>query len=188
MARIYKYNDRTGERIGLLTIFKRIKDKNPKGEPIWAWICICDCGKQKIVPAYSLNAGTRSCGCITNKSRKLPPGEKPKRDLLHGYKQSAEIRKIKFELTMKQFEELTKQNCFYCGETPLQIRVNNKDKNDMYTYNGIDRVDNKKGYLISNCVACCKICNYAKREMSKEDFSKWISKVYSHLNTKSISL
>lgn len=187
MTRIYKYKDYTGKKIGLLTILKRIKYQNEKGQLIWAWECECDCGNNKIIPSYSLNSGTKSCGCIINKGKKLPLGEKPKRDLFYAYRQSAEIREIPFDLDIAIFEKLTSSSCFYCGELPRQKRINTKHKHDIYYYNGIDRIDNMKGYLVDNCVACCKTCNYAKREMSKEDFSKWISRVYSHLKIKDLS-
>ena len=44
--------------------------------------------------------------------------------------------------------------------------------------NGIDRVDSGKGYVINNVVPCCKYCNIAKGEMSREDFLKWVKRVY----------
>jgi hypothetical protein len=47
-----------------------------------------------------------------------------------------------------------------------------------YAYNGIDRVDNFKGYEIDNCVPCCYICNYAKRDMSKDQFLAWVKRIY----------
>jgi len=45
---------------------------------------------------------------------------------------------------------------------------------DSYTYTGIDRVDNKKGYVVDNVVSCCTICNRVKNNMSYIDFKKWI--------------
>jgi hypothetical protein len=41
---------------------------------------------------------------------------------------------------------------------------------DTFIYNGIDRVDNNKGYTIENCVPCCTAVNYAKLDMSYSDF------------------
>jgi len=49
-------------------------------------------------------------------------------------------------------------------------------------YNGIDRVDNAIGYLTDNCVACCKVCNRAKLQMSKNEFFDHIKKIYERNN------
>lgn len=49
--------------------------------------------------------------------------------------------------------------------------------------NGIDRVDNNKGYTLNNCVPCCKTCNQAKHRLSQEYFIEWVEKIYKHLKT-----
>jgi hypothetical protein len=41
---------------------------------------------------------------------------------------------------------------------------------EVYVYNGIDRLDSSKGYVLENCVPCCSEINWAKRVMSFEDF------------------
>lgn len=51
--------DLTGRRFGKLTVQGRERGKN--------WICICDCGNQKVVPQYKLLGGRmKSCGCAQN--------------------------------------------------------------------------------------------------------------------------
>jgi hypothetical protein len=45
-------------------------------------------------------------------------------------------------------------------------------------YNGIDRVDNKKGYTEENCVSCCGLCNRMKMKMGLSDFAKHIQKIH----------
>lgn len=44
----------------------------------------------------------------------------------------------------------------------------------------IDRVDSSIGYIVSNCVACCSQCNYAKRTAPAEQFLQWVKRVYEH--------
>jgi hypothetical protein len=39
-------------------------------------------------------------------------------------------------------------------------------------YNGIDRVDNEKGYLVENCVPCCFTCNSLKKSVTKSIIEK----------------
>lgn len=48
-------------------------------------------------------------------------------------------------------------------------------------YNGIDRINSKKGYTLDNTVSCCSTCNTAKLNMSLEDFKTWIIKIYNNL-------
>ena len=50
--------------------------------------------------------------------------------------------------------------------------------NGIYIYNGIDRIDNNKGYTIDNIVPCCHICNQAKSSFTLQEFQDWIEKVY----------
>jgi hypothetical protein len=45
--------------------------------------------------------------------------------------------------------------------------------NGRFIASGIDRVDNSKGYIPGNCVACCGTCNLAKRELTVDEFLTW---------------
>lgn len=184
-------NDLIGLKFGRLTAIK-IKGRVKSGA---TWLCKCDCGGTKIVPRPMLISKiTMSCGCLKKdsleflaSSRKLPLGEKPKRDLLAAYKASAKKRKLPFSLTMDEFERLTKQNCFYCEMEPKLIRKNTRHKrlprlrDDTYIYNGIDRVDNTIGYTIKNTVTCCKMCNYSKNKNTQKYFIDWIETAYKNL-------
>jgi hypothetical protein len=49
-------------------------------------------------------------------------------------------------------------------------------------FNGIDRVDNTKGYTLENCVPCCTRCNLAKHTMSLTAFKEWVAEVFTHMN------
>ena len=71
------------------------------------------------------------------------------------------------------------KNCHYCGVEPNQFPKGNwaKSYNGLFIYNGIDRKDNKIGYLLENCVSCCTICNRAKHSLSEEDFENWITRI-----------
>lgn len=90
----------------------------------------------------------------------------------------AKRRGISWSLDKDEFRELTKGNCAYCGKEPQQIK---KNYGSQYLYNGIDRVDNSLGYVPSNCVSCCKICNKMKNTFTKEEFINQIKRIYLHL-------
>lgn len=57
-----------GERFGKLILSKKVS-KGQKNPQISAkWLCICDCGREKIVTQNCLQTGsTRSCGCLVKR-------------------------------------------------------------------------------------------------------------------------
>jgi len=63
--------DITGQRFGRLTATKRHGSQNGDA----TWICVCDCGKQKIAKVSNLKVGhTKSCGClVADAARNRPP-------------------------------------------------------------------------------------------------------------------
>jgi len=165
-----------GNKYGLLTVYGRAGNTQ-KGAA--TWLCRCKCGKTDIIiSGYKLRRGDRkSCGC---KGRSLQrPGDRALNKLYLNYKHDAKRRKIIFKLTKKVVAKITKQNCHYCGLPPQQIKKHPSSL-DTYIYNGIDRIDNNKGYIKDNIVPCCKICNMAKRSQTREAFLAWIERVHNH--------
>ncbi len=94
------------------------------------------------------------------------------------YIKNASKRTIVFNLSDVKFKNLTKGYCYYCGISPYKIRETLPGRKYKYTFNGIDRVDNTTGYIISNCVSCCSRCNYMKRNYSKDLFLTRIEEVF----------
>lgn len=110
--------------------------------------------------------------------------------MLLDYSRNAMARGREWALTKDQFTKIILMDCSYCGAKPVRKKivaqrtwkstgeikrwfVYSKEK-----FNGIDRIDNKKGYTKSNCIACCSKCNWLKGNFSKKDFLKQIKKVY----------
>lgn len=177
--------DITGKKFGRLTAVK-ISERRETfyGKRIF-WECVCDCGKVVSVSRNDLYKA-KSCGCLhVEQVRKLgmnkrkPPGHSARNKLMKKYEAQAGYRDLEFSLSKEQFSEITKQNCYYCGKEPSQV-VNLRGCNGEYVYNGIDRLDNSKGYTADNCVPCCGFCNKAKQTMGVEDFYSWIDRVYEH--------
>jgi len=77
------------------------------------------------------------------------------------YKQNARKRKIEFKLTKEQFISFLHKECLYCGENAK----------------GIDRLNNRLGYMVDNCATCCAICNIMKRDMSMDYFISHCNKI-----------
>ena len=88
------------------------------------------------------------------------------------YKFSARKKHRVFDLTLEEFSFITSRPCFYCGEKT-------QDKN----YVGIDRVDSSIGYVLSNCVPCCRACNAMKLDYSQQYFITHIKKIIKHIES-----
>lgn len=160
-------------RLTVIELSDKVKNK------IRLWKCICSCGNDMYVNSYHLNTGrVNSCGC----GRYKDPGVANMRNMFIMYKHSAEKRKHFFNISLEEFSFITKQNCYYCGSKPKPMGL--LRLNGLYVMNGIDRVDNNTGYVLDNCVPCCKDCNYAKRDMTAKEFIDFISRIYEYQRSK----
>ena len=93
--------------------------------------------------------------------------------VLYNYKKSAAKRGIEWGLTDEEAISLIEQNCAYCGvNCANRIKSGTVVKKE-FLYNGIDRIDNTKGYIPENVNACCDMCNHAKKNHSLHDFLQW---------------
>lgn len=170
------YEDITGQRFSKLVAIKRVENNR--------WLCQCDCGntcKASISDLKRRDRGcNKGCGCL---SKKRSPFESNKLNVYRHYEKSAEQRNHTFDLSLEEFYKITQKKCFYCNIKPSQKSFSKKQKNSKknpFIYNGIDRVDNDKGYMIDNCVPCCGTCNKMKRKLSKENFLEHIKQIYKH--------
>lgn len=70
-------------------------------------------------------------------------------------------RKYEFNLDLDFAMTLCTDICYYCDNPPTDEQIN-----------GIDRIDNSKGYLIDNVVSCCTVCNISKGTATIDNFIK----------------
>lgn len=77
-------------------------------------------------------------------------------------KREAKKRGLAWELDRDFARHLLFCRCYYCGASP-------PDPDEGYL-NGIDRVNNNRGYVRGNIVPCCWICNQMKSNRSKTFF------------------
>jgi hypothetical protein len=177
--RVAKINfiDLTGRCFYRWTVIKYFGNKK--------WLCQCECGTKKEVLGASLVHGTsKSCGCFQKEKmaqRTLPNAESSFNKLFAMYKNKACKKGRNFSLTKSEFKQLVQANCRYCGCEPSQAIKCKGTTKQPFIYNGIDRVDNEKGYSLGNVATCCLKCNYAKRDMSEAEFKKWIKSAFMHL-------
>lgn len=169
-----------GRKSGRLTAISTFKNTNGK----ISYLCNCECGKQIAVqPSLFKKEKIKSCGCNKN-TRFLGNGVATHNRVLGRYKQNAEKRGLEFNLTLEQFKELIHQDCYYCGAAPSNVWKSDSKDNSLL-YNGIDRKDNKIGYVIDNCVSSCKACNFLKGSLSSEAFLNLVFKITFHRGLKS---
>lgn len=153
--------------------------------------CQCECGNVKDIKISHFKSGLiKSCGCYNKevcKARKgcfskliKPDNYAAKYRVYKSYEKHAIGRKLEFDLSISDFLEITQTNCFYCNREPRN-NMSGRQSRSNYTYNGIDRADNNKGYVLNNCVPCCKICNVAKLNMTLNDFVNWIKEIRNNM-------
>jgi hypothetical protein len=176
--------DVKGQRFGRLLVL-HLAPEYDKEEGAY-WICRCDCGVERKVKGYFLRSGkTRSCGCLHHEelSKRVSgvPGECARNQCFNHYRNMAQKREILFKLTKEEFFRLTRGNCFYCGCEPAQV-IKVPSGNGTYVYNGVDRIDNSKGYTIENCVSCCGTHNLMKLDTSSEQFIAACRSVVNHFD------
>lgn len=172
-----------------LTILEEYKIRTKAGRSQRRFKCLCDCGKTTDVEkAKVINGITKSCGCIQDemrknlgKSRMLPKFQASINEVFNVYKRSAIKRGLVFNLKKQEFVTIITKACVYCGDR-LTNTHRKKCNNGNFSYTGIDRHDNSKGYIKDNCVPCCSVCNRMKTNMSVEDFKNKIIKIINNFD------
>lgn len=187
-----QFKDLTGAQFSKLKVIKVAGQTNRKG---YIWECFCECGKVcNVTSSHLIKGMTKSCGCLfiehySSKANKLHMsklGKSFKIDdynsclnlLFRRYQANASNSNRIFDLTLNQFKTLINQNCHYCGEQPSTTC---KSRTSSILYNGIDRKDNNIGYILSNSISCCKMCNRMKHVFGQDEFLTKIEAIYKKL-------
>ena len=84
------------------------------------------------------------------------------------YTRCAGDKNLDFEISQEEFNKIVNEPCHYCNI--IQERG----------FNGVDRLDSNTGYVIDNCVSCCKTCNYMKCSLSADVFLKRIEHILTY--------
>lgn len=146
--------DLIGMRFGTLTVAKKAPSGRTKGGKTFSnWLCVCDCGNEKIVRQRNLIEGrTNSCGCFSDIARR----EKA----LANYPTS--YLTLKSEPTTQEIvkrvlgcdEDASTENIEKAMLELFLFYWANKVRNEQTT---ISR-RNKRGGEITNCEMCGKPC------------------------------
>lgn len=149
------------------------------------WLCKCDCGTFTKVTGGDLKRKDRrhirSCGCLIVDTNSKYPITGAIRCVIATYKCNAKKRGLSWTINDEECVEMFDSVCHYCGIEPYQV-IKGHYK-EPYIYNGIDRIDNNRGYEPDNVVACCGECNKAKVNKTQTEFRCWIERVYNYWAT-----
>lgn len=190
----HNFNNLTDRRFGRLLVEEFLGNElvgHDKGKPKYKSVfgCTCDCGTLIAIRGGDLlSKKVVSCGCYKNemvgafsKKTKTKDVHSGFNVVWQGYRRGAKMRDLKFELSKVEFFDLTQKNCFYCGQVPSRKRATRiKGKIQGFIFNGIDRFDSSKGYILENCVPACAECNIIKRDFTYKQFISRISKILHH--------
>lgn len=175
-----RFSFAVGDKIGYYEVIAKL----PRFEITRRYKLKCICGNYRELNHDALRRILKyphNCGCITLKlsgdARRLTNNKAVKRMIYNRYIYKASRRGYSFELTFNFFESLITCACYYCNALPTNMYTYDSD----FRYNGIDRVDNTKGYIEGNVVSCCKTCNAAKGTMTTTEFLDWISRIYNNM-------
>lgn len=171
--------DLIGQRFGRLVVLSVIRGSgayNGKKLVHRKYVCLCDCGKETIGKAHNLrNGDKKSCGCLNEEYKaKFAAKMKPVVIDYYGkafcsYKIQARARKLEFDIPREEFNKIVTMRCVYCNAAPSNFSA---VKDGRTFINGIDRIDNRLGYVRGNIVPCCFNCNWAKRDMRASEYVK----------------
>jgi len=141
---------------------RKILEIKRESETNYLFLLYCDkCKTEKWVKRQ--DGLRRECiGCGGKIWRYETQKEKKINKSFTNYKYSANKRGYDFFLTRTEFISLISKSCYWCGNNGLV---------------GVDRLDNEHGYTSENSVPCCKRCNYAKSDMSINEWYEWISRI-----------
>ena len=174
---IRKSIDLTGRKINKLLVIKRLDTRKDKRVN---YLCLCDCGTEKIISSSGLGGTVKSCGCAIL--------EKHKREARDQSAFNVWNYTYKDGLSFEKFKELSQLNCYYCGSSPSNSMNVIVSKNKLrvsqgtFTYNGLDRIDSDKDHSEENIVPCCKTCNWMKNNLHRDEFMEHITKIYKFHN------
>jgi len=168
-----------GQRIDRVTVVDFLgADKHDK----LIWKVRCDCGtKYECVTSYLRRCkrkGRMACnGCL----RKMEDEEWFWSYRIAEMRSNAKTRKLEWALSDEDARAIMEKACTYCGSPPAERSRNRQDK-ARSTVKGragsIDRVDSSLGYVVSNCVPSCDLCNQMKSDLTVLNFINLCRRIY----------
>lgn len=177
----YDYKDKYEKNMGLILVGVKYGEERR----IIA-ILMCHCGSQFETQFRNIKNGhTRSCGNCLKKWEHAPYyGEIDENPSDKKVKKAIQIIKAKtqrdIEISDKDMKEIMFGNCHWTGIGPSKLFFIRRAGEFPFYINGIDRIDNDKGYIKGNCVPCSTRANFLKGTFSEKEFLKLIEQTYEY--------
>ena len=96
----------------------------------------------------------------------------------------AKHKRLDWDLDVASWYKLVKSDCYLCGSKPgnvFTVHHENRTINGLtFVYQGLDRIDNSKGYVIGNVAPCCIKCNSIKSKQKLSGLANQIKKIQNH--------
>lgn len=184
------FKDMTGMRFGKWLVVRQAAPDAEFVSTMARWICRCDCGTERTVAAGSLRTSiSRSCGCAPRSGTSAPihgdgdgnwigRAEAARRAAVRTFVNGAKTRGLNWALSNQEAFELMMKQCHYCGDAPDKEYGHGTNR---MIRNGIDRVDNSRGYELDNVVPCCWDCNRIKMDSNADEFIAHCKKIVDHV-------
>jgi hypothetical protein len=168
----------------------------------WSVRCIApskdgrQCGNIRVKSTSDLNKknASKHCGCLTPSILQAQHAKSRRSDLDIGiYKLLKDYINPRdpshFQIPFDDAKRLFLAPCTYCDREPFQrteveIYSSHCKRKPLQAliHGGIDRIDPKSVYLVSNSVPCCKTCNWFKSRESLQEFADRIRRVFERRN------
>lgn len=137
--------DNVGKKFGKIYTKEIVRGKGQRPK----YLCVCDCGKEKLIDVSSVKRGADSCGCFT--SQKITNSNR-----VHGMSRT-KIHSIWKAMKQRCLNPKNQRYKDYGGRgisicnSWLDFQNFYKDVGDYPERMSLDRIDNNKGYSPENC-------------------------------------
>lgn len=166
-----------GQKFGDLEVLHELRINRRKN---LVWLVRCLCGVEFEITSHGLTRGT-TARCNSCRLKRLQfnnrKADSAVRHLFSRYRCQARTARRSFKISFEKFKTLTSAPCFYTGRVPEQIV---KMVGSQHEYNGLDRLNNRKGYTLQNSVPCCGVINKMKGTLDAKTFILLCKEVAKH--------
>lgn len=149
------FKDLTGQVFNRLTVLNLQENRNTGNRYRKYWLCVCECGKEKIVRTDCLlNKQVQSCGCLRIEKSKINviKNHKHKHSRTRVYGIWQKMKDRCYNKKVRSYKNYGARGISICEDWLIPENFISWAKNNGYKDNlTIDRIDNDGNYCPENC-------------------------------------